>query len=222
MNDMSNEEKSRFRKFAPFGGGLLLLFALAYLGYSVIRDLEGTVPPESPEIQQISLVQPPPPQPPPPQMEEPPPPEMEDVEVSEPEPEPIADTPADEPLPGDDLGLDAEGVAGSDGFGLKARKGGRGLIGGGDRNRWYAGVIQSDLQNWLAEATELQKGRYAATVKIWIAADGAVSDAELVKGTGDTALDETIEQVLQMGIRISREPPADLPQPIHLRITSRT
>ena len=47
--------------------------------------------------------------------------------------------------PGDELGLDAEGGAGSDGFGLRAKKGGRGLIGGGDRNRWYEGQVQRDL-----------------------------------------------------------------------------
>ena len=216
-------EESKLRRLAPVLGGIAVLMVLGVLGYAAVNSLGGTAPPQQPAIQEISLIQPPPPPPPPPKMEEPPPPEMEEVEVPEPEPEPIADdAPADEPLPGDDLGLDADGVAGADGFGLRAKKGGRGLIGGGDPNRWYAGVIQSDLQSWLADIEDIRKGRYAAIVKIWISDDGAVRDAELVQGTGDTGLDSAIEQALSAGFRISRAPPVDMPQPVRLRITSRT
>ena len=216
-------EESKLRRLAPVLGGVAVLMVLGVLGYAAVNSLGGTAPPQQPAIQEISLIQPPPPPPPPPKMEEPPPPEMEEVEVPEPEPEPIADeAPADEPLPGDDLGLDADGVAGADGFGLRAKKGGRGLIGGGDPNRWYAGVIQSDLQSWLAEIEDIRKGRYAAVVKIWISDDGAVQDAELIQGTGDTGLDSAIERALSAGFRISRSPPEDMPQPVRLRITSRT
>ncbi|WP_052700215.1 hypothetical protein [Methylocucumis oryzae] len=83
--------------------------------------------------------------PPPPKVEKPPEPEVKN-EVEQPEPEPEEPLPdvADEPPPGD-LGLDAEGTAGSDGFGLAARKGGRGLLGGGgggDPYAWYGGLIK--------------------------------------------------------------------------------
>ena len=221
MSDIDDD--SKIKKLAPVIGGVLMLVVIGAMGYAALNSLGGTAAPEPPAIQQISLVQPPPPPPPPPKMEEPPPPEIEEVEVPEPEPEPVADnTAADEPLPGDDLGLDADGVAGADGFGLRAKKGGRGLIGGGDPNRWYAGVIQSDLQNWLAEIEDIRKGRYAAVVKIWIADDGAVESAELEKSTGDSGLDAAIERALGAGFRISRSPPEDMPQPVRLRITSRT
>ena len=221
MNE--EEQDSKIKRLIPVLGGISVVVVMAALGYAAVNSLGGTAPPKPPSIQEISLVQPPPPPPPPPKMEEPPPPEMEEVEVPEPEPEPIADdTSADEPLPGDELGLDADGVAGADGFGLKAKKGGRGLIGGGDPNKWYAGVIQSDLQEWLADVDEIRKGRYAAIVKIWIGTDGAVQDAQLEKSTGDTDLDSAIERALSAGFRISRAPPEDMPQPVRLRITSRT
>ena len=220
MNE--EDQDSKLKRLIPVLGGIGVVVVMAALGYAAVNSLGGTAPPKPPAIQEISLVQPPPP-PPPPKMEEPPPPEMEEVEVPEPEPEPIADdTSADEPLPGDELGLDADGVAGADGFGLKAKKGGRGLIGGGDPNKWYAGVIQSDLQDWLADVDEIRKGRYAAIVKIWIGTDGAVQDAQLEKSTGDTDLDSAIERALSAGFRISRAPPEDMPQPVRLRITSRT
>ncbi|MEQ8663662.1 MAG: TonB-dependent receptor, partial [Gammaproteobacteria bacterium] len=151
-HDQMDDEDSLWRRHGPLAGGLLAVLAIGLGLYVFFGKVGGGQPPKPPEVQQISIVQPPPPPPPPPQVEEPPPPEMEEVEVPEPEPEPIADdAPADEPLPGDDLGLDADGVAGADGFGLKARKGGRALIGGGDRNKWYAGVIQTDLQALLAD-----------------------------------------------------------------------
>ncbi|MEM7469042.1 MAG: TonB family protein [Pseudomonadota bacterium] len=221
MNE--EDEDSKLKNLLPVFGGIGVLLVFGALGYAAINSLGGTAPPEPPAIQEISLIQPPPPPPPPPKMEEPPPPEMEEVEVPEPEPEPIADDSSpDEPLPGDELGLDADGVAGADGFGLKAKKGGRGLIGGGDPNKWYAGVIQSDLQDWLADIDEIRKGRYAAIVKIWINNDGAVQEAQLVQGTGDSGLDSAIERALSAGFRISRAPPAEMPQPVKLRITSRT
>src|SRR5512134_2417325 len=76
-------------------------------------------------VQEVKILRAPPPPPP----EEPPPPPPEEVDVPEPEPQPEP-TPSDEPPPGE-LGLDAEGAAGSDGFGLAARPGGRDLVGSG-------------------------------------------------------------------------------------------
>ena len=221
--NQDDEDESFLRRFGPLLGGLVVVSVAMGGIYFFFSAMGGTQAPRPPDIQQISLVQPPPPPPPPPEMEEPPPPEMEEVEIDEPEPEPLADdSAADEPLPGDDLGLDAEGVAGSDGFGLKAKKGGRSLIGGGDRNKWYAGVIQTDLQALLAEIDEIRQGRYAVVVRIWIAEDGQVEDVELVCSTGNQDVDQAIRETLAGGLRLSRSPPEDLPQPIRVRITSRS
>lgn len=220
---LDEDADSLWRRHGPLAGGLLAVAAIACGLYLFFGKIGGGQPPKPPEVQQISIVQPPPPPPPPPEMEEPPPPEMEEVDVSEPEPEPIAEEAApDEPLPGDELGLDAEGVAGADGFGLKARKGGRSLIGGGDPKKWYAGVIQTDLQKLLAEVDEIRKGRYAVIVRIWIDDEGRVAQAELERGTGDSTIDKSIESALASGARLSHAPPDDLPQPIRLRISSRS
>lgn len=217
------DEDSKLKRFGPAAGGAVLIALFLAGVWYLYGQIQGVAAPEPPAVQEISLVQPPPPPPPPPKLEEPPPPEMEEVKVPEPEPEPVAkDEPADEPMPGDELGLDADGVAGADGFGLRAKKGGRGLIGGGDAHKWYAGLIQNDLQHVLADIADIRKGRYAVVVKIWIANDGSVQDSELVKGTGDEHLDKAIERALSSGLRISRAPPDDLPQPIKLRISSRT
>ena len=69
------------------------------------------------KVVQVQLFRPPPP---PPKIEEPPPPVEEEVKL--PDPEPVADAPDVPDMPGP-LGLDADGVAGSDAFGLMGRKG---------------------------------------------------------------------------------------------------
>ncbi len=216
-----DEDESFWRRRGPLIGGLGLLLVFGLVGWFALRGLGGAGPPEPPAVQEISLVQPPPP-PPPPKLEEPPPPE-EQVELPEPEPEPepvADDAEADEPPPGEDLGLDADGVAGSDGFGLRARKGGRGLIGGGDRNRWYVGVIQRDLQDLLASSDDARAARYAVTVKLWIATDGGVERFELTDSTGNEEADRALRTLLS-GLRFDDPPPADMPQPLKWRLSAR-
>ena len=80
----------------------------------------------------------------PPETEPPPPPPPEEkVDLAEPEPEP---QPSNDPPPGEQLGLDAEGAAGADGFGLAARPGGRDLLAsGGSAYAWYAGLLKSEI-----------------------------------------------------------------------------
>ena len=208
------------KRWTPYIGGGVMIMTVAYGVYAFVQSTGGVQAPTVPEVQQISLVVPPPP-PPPPEIEQPPEP-VEEIEIPEPEPEPVADSADDEPPPGEDLGLDADGVAGSDGFGLKARKGGRSLIGGGDLNKWYAGLVQKDLQSALAAIDEIRKGRYTVVLNIWLSRDGVIEDSELVRGSGDAAIDQALASALNSGVRVSRQPPDDLPQPIKLRITSRT
>lgn len=214
------EDQSFWRRQGPIIGGVAVLVLLGVGGYFAVRGLGGTGMPEPPKVQEISIVQPPPPPPPPPKIEEPPPPE-EQVEVPEPEPEPVPeDAPADEPPPGEDLGLDAEGVAGADGFGLRAKKGGRGIIGGGDRNRWYAGVIQRSLQDLLAGNDAARGAKYAVVVKLWIGTDGRVERFELVESTGNADSDAALRRTLS-GLQLTDAPPDDMPQPVKLRVVSR-
>lgn len=211
-------EESFWRKCGPVIGGLTLLLALGLIGFYILHGLKGASAPEPPKIQEISLVQPPPP-PPPPKIEQPPP--EEKIKLPEPAPEPKAEeTPDQEPPPSADLGLDADGVAGSDGFGLQARKGGNGIIGGGDRNRWYAGLVQRNLQSRLADNDAARGTKYSLIVKLWITADGRIDRFEFVTAAGDSKSDAAIREALS-GLRLTEQPPRDLPQPLKLRIVSR-
>ncbi|MCB1743773.1 MAG: energy transducer TonB [Gammaproteobacteria bacterium] len=207
------------------GVGVIVTLA-GIAGYWMYSSMNGEPPPPPPKVQEISLVKPPPP-PPPPEEKPPEPPPMEEEKVEVPEPEPVPeqlpDAPSDEPPPGTELGLDAEGGAGSDGFGLKGRKGGRGLLsGGGDARAWYARVVQQDIQNRLSQIEDVRTLDYTVVVKLWLTADGLVQSAVLERGTGNSEVDLKLQNALSGGFRLSEAPPADLPQPIRLRIRSRS
>lgn len=217
---------TKLRDFVRHNRGLVggsAVFVLLFVAGMVYfaKLLNEPVPEPKRVIQEIALVRPPPP-PPPPEEEPPPPPEIEE-EVDMPEPEQMPDPiESNEPPPGP-LGLDADGAAGADGFGLLARRGGRDLLAsGGDRFGWYAGILQRDIVDYLTGDDRLRSSDYDVNVRLWLARDGSVEQIEVVRGSGDVTLDERLRVALQTMSRVAEAPPDDLPQPILLRIRSRT
>ncbi len=213
------------KRLAPLAGVL----AVAGIGVVMIMALQaliGEAPlPHTKKVQQISIIKPPPP-PPPPKIEKPPEPEIEEVEVPEPEEvvEEVPEADSDEPPPGTDLGLDAEGGAGGDAFGLRGKKGARSLIGGssGSRFGWYAGILQREIQAHLSVQEGVRQSQYTVVARLWIDSSGRIERAQLVGSTGDVSLDRRLESALSGGgFKVSEAPPDDMPQPVRLRIRSR-
>ena len=129
---------------------------------------------------------------------------------------------AEQPPLGEELGLDAEGVAGADGFGLAARKGGRGLLGGqaGDPFVWYASQLQRQLETALLEDDEMRRHDYSVVARIWVAGDGSIHRAELAGSTGSEQTDRLLLSRIENLPPLADMPPDDMPQPIRLRISS--
>jgi protein TonB len=204
--------------YKPLIGVLLTVTVVGVALVLLIRNWMASAPPTSkPVAQEVRIIRPPPP---PPDVEPPPPPPPEEeVDVAEPEPTPEA--PSNEPPPGEQLGLDADGTAGADGFGLAARKGARELLGtGGSAYAWYAGLVKGEILDRLSDDERIRRGAYSVSVRVWVAGDGSVERVRLAQSTGDRERDRAIESALS-GQRISRSPPADMPQPISIRIVSR-
>lgn len=224
-NEMTNKYAWLRRLPVLLGIGLALLTALG------VWWLAGKFekPPQTKKVvQQITMIQPPPPPPPPPE-QKPPPEEIkeEKIEQPEPEPEPEPAPEQDEAPPAEELGLDADGAAGSDGFGLAARKGGRSILGGGGGNAilWYGGQIQrqveNGLQGLLADSAASQAG-YSVILEVWVGADGRISRSELSGGSGKAEVDQAIRAALpRLRASVGRPPPENMPQPIRIRLTSR-
>ena len=216
-------QKKNFRVYIPrIIGGLLAALAVFFIAKVIMGFINEKPAKNEKKIQPITILKPPPPPPPPPKVETPPPPEVKQkIEEPEPEPEPLPETPPDE-APARDLGLDAEGTAGSDGFGLAARKGGTGLFGGGGNPfAYYGGMVKNDILALLSSHDELRRKGYTAIVKIWLKSDGTVERYELSKGSNDAEIDEILSRLLDKFKKVGDPPPPGMPQPIKLKISSR-
>ncbi|MGD0961550.1 MAG: energy transducer TonB, partial [Methylomonas sp.] len=164
---------------------------------------------------------PPPPPPPQPKVEQPPPPDVKQkIEEPEEEPEPLPDTPPDE-APARDLGLDAEGTAGSDAFGLAAHKGGTGLFGGGDPYAHYGNMVKNEILSLLTSHEELRRKGYTANIKIWLKSDGTVERVEIAKGSNDAEIDDILNRLLDKLKKVAEPPPPGMQQPLKYRISDR-
>ena len=202
---------------------------LIMLGVYFLKDKFHKPPQAKKVVQQITMIQPPPPPPPPPPEQKPPEPEVKEEKIEEPEPEQEpepAPEESNEP-PAAELGLDADGSAGADGFGLAARKGGKSILGGsgGSTILWYGGQIkrlfEDELQNLLAD-TEAMKTNYAVVINVWVGPDGRITKSELATGSGKPEVDKSITLALpKLHLGLGKAPPENMPQPIKIRLTSR-
>jgi len=222
------DKKKKLLRYLPAAVGLLLAL-LVGIGVWFLKDLFQKPVQAKKQVQQVTIIQPPPPPPPPPEVK-PPPPEVKEEKIEEPKPEPEPEPEAkqeEEAPPGEELGVDAEGGAGGDAFGLVGKKGGRGLIGGGGGNAiiWYGGQlskgIERELDRLLAESKARQHS-YTVVLNIWVAADGRVSRTELGASSGKPEVDTELKLALtKLSFSLQRPPPEDMPQPLKIRFTSR-
>lgn len=195
------------------------VFVVAALGLGVwlLRDML-TKQPQGPRREVpmvVHLVRPPPDLPPPP----PPPPEEK---IDEPLPKDTPDQPPDD-SPQQQLGIDADASAGSDGFGLAARKGGADLVGTGNAMfAWYTSLLKDTISDRLSDDERVRKGNYSVIVRLWLASDGRINRVALAQSTGNRQLDGDIERALNNVGRVREAPPLEMPQPVTLKIVSRS
>lgn len=223
--------------------GVVLVIAVA-VAIFFFRDLFQKAPSSKRTVQQITVVQPPPPPPPPPPPEQKPPePEIKEEKIEEPKPEEPEPEPEQEPEPepdapeappGDQLGVEGDGGAGSDAFGLQARKGGRSLTEGGGHHiggsggsvvHWYGGQIKRTLEDelhTLLADTHARKNTYMVVLSIWITPEGRLGRAELSSSSGKAEVDQAIREALpKLRLEMSKPPPQSMPQPVKIRVHSR-
>lgn len=203
----------------PLLGGLVIVALVVGGLIWLILDMQKE--PDKPQrqvAQTVNLIRPPPPPP-----EPPPPPPPPEEKIEEPlEQETPEESPPDEAAPAEQLGLDAEGVAGADGFGLAARKGGRDLLGtGGAAFAWYTSSLKDRIQEILSEDERIRRRKYQLTVSVWVRNDGSIEQIKLRSTSGDPGLDQAIEEKVMRMYRSQEAPPLEMPQPVTLRIVSK-
>jgi protein TonB len=212
------DRKHRAIKYAPIAGGLVLLLVLVLgMVWLVHNIMASKTQKASRTVQTVTVIRPPPP--PPEQPPPPPPPEKIEEPLPQNEPEPAPDN---APPQSEQLGLDAEGSAGDDAFGLAARKGGGDLVGTGNAVfAWYTNKVKDAIVERLASDPKLRGRKYNVPVRIWLEADGRIKSCQLMNSTGDQELDRSISAAF-VGLRIAAGPPLELPQPLQYQLNSHT
>ena len=193
-------------------------------------------------IAKVDLVRPNlPDKPPPPPKERPPEPEAQKQTIVTPQdmaPQQAGPKGDDKPAPEGPLGLEGEGGAGSDGFGLVGRgKGGRDVItlGSGPGGRfdgaalarkfaWYTRLVQDELKKAafkrLEESGRFPKGKQEVEVRVVLDDGGTISECRITGSSGNQAVDRAVRESLEHA-KVSERPPADLPRCMTFRITSK-
>ena len=112
---------------------------------------------------------------------------------------------------------------GDDGFGLKAGNGRSNYFGSASGSRskygWYAAQVQSSIGDALHKNPHTRSADFASQVRIWADITGRVTRAKLSPSTGDTQVDEAINESLT-GLQLKEAPPAGMPMPIVMRVNA--
>ena len=222
-NDDAERGRPWLRTAALAVGALALLVGAALL---LMKFLSGpTAKPTG--VRQVALIKQPPPPPPPKPPEKPPePPKVkEEVKIDQPKDEPKPDEPKasdDKPASDKPLGVDAEGGAGSDGFGLAGNKGGRDfLTTGGGGGAYYSGLLQRQFHEALSRNRKVLKEEFKVVVKVWLGDDGRVQKADIVSGSGNPKVDDLIQLTLLDMSPLKDVPPSSM-RPMQLRLSNRS
>lgn len=227
-----NEDDEPARAGSTIRTLVLALLAMAAMAAMVLLVMKFVAAPATRKTgaQQIALIKQPPPPPPPKPPEKPPePPKVkEEVKVDppkdEPKPEP-AKAPDEKPASDKPLAVDADGAAGSDGFGLAASRGGRDLLstgsGGGGGGAYYSGLLQREFFDALLRNRKLLKDEFRVVVKVWIGDDGRVQKADIVTSSGNPQFDDQVQLTLLEMNPLKDVPPKSM-RPIQLRLSNRS
>lgn len=83
----------------------------------------------------------------------------------------------------------------------------------------YSAMLQDAMRHALCRSRETAPGSYRVLVQVWINPAGTADRAELLTSSGDVRRDALLAAGFR-GLALGSSPPADLPQPVTLLITS--
>lgn len=204
-------------------GGVALGLAIAVLLALWLRDVLLSGKPSKPmKLQQITLIRPLPPPPPPPPPKPPEPEVKEEVKIDEPQPTPEpqqADAPPPDGIPDgpSNSAMQTDLTSGPPRFPSSSNS----------SNPWgrYDALLNEAVsgafQQALARDKTLKGKNYKVMVKVWIDSSGKVTRSALVDSTGDARADEVLKEALNTMRALRDVPPAEMPQPVKIRVTSR-
>ena len=223
---MSAQTPNTLLRPLKWGAGLLLGGVAAWFIWQWANDMSG-VRREAPKVPTI-IPLPPPPPPPREKPKEPEPQVEEKIPEPVPSPEPEEVKPAEEapPSPNEDLAnpmqIDGDAQAGGDAFNIGAGKGG-GMAGGGGGlgSGSYGQFLAYAFQRLLRDNPELRNLTFNLQGDVWLSETGEVTRVELVRSSGDAAVDAQVLAALRAAPAMTQRPPASLTLPVRIALQGR-
>ena len=233
----AKKKKKKTDKSALIVNAVIVAVFLAGVGFVAHLLLSGSSPRKKEKIQVVKLLKPPPPpeqKPPEPEVPKEAPKQQVVEDIPQPRDAPQNDQPPDNTPAGQDLGVDAEGGAGSDGFGLVGKKGGRGItLGGGGsgvsrmsllaKYGWYTKKVEKELWRQVKQILDkdggIPKGKHQMTVHLELNGRGDIVRFRIVGPSGNDMIDKAVKSTLP-SLKISEPPPAGMPSGMTLRIAA--
>jgi periplasmic protein TonB len=168
---------------------------------------------EAPPIATMVAVLPPPPPPPP--QEKPPEPDKK-VEPVEKLDQPKAEEPPRQ------LTINGPAQAGTDAFNIGAGSGG-GMVasGGGFGTANYGHYLSVSLQQAIAQNDSLNRLVFSADVAIWVDETGHVTQAKIVRSSGELTTDAALVAALQEAPALDQPPPPEFQFPQRIAVSGR-
>lgn len=130
-----------------------------------------------------------------------------------------------------DLGVEGEGEAGFDSFGLRAKRGGRDILLDAPRGRGpgdvlgykvFANKLAAEIATQLRAVPELRSSSYALHVRVWINDGGRIARCELLGGSGQRQVDAAVQRELTRSDVCVGAPPPDFPNPVVLEVRGKS
>jgi protein TonB len=215
------ENRKLRRNVSRLGGAIGAFLLLLGFVWFVKTMMGGKTEKSARQVQVVQVIRPPPPPPPDEPPPPPPPPEKTEEPLPKDEPEPAPDNtpaPADQPL-----GIDAEGSAGGDAFGLAARRGGSDLVGGTGSApfAWYTNRITDAIRDRLASVACAKAAKGSLTIHLLMGPDGSFKQVQLATTTGNSQVDHCIDSALVSMPRIGDPLPPGMPEQVNIKIVAR-
>ena len=236
---MSGKQKEH-QSTVSWGLIALVIFLMGGAAYTITTVLSSDGPRKKSDFTTVTLLKPPP------------------IQVKEklPEPEPVKEIqkkdeivdPTQEPQDesqnnendntpaGENLGVDADGKAGGDSFGLVGKKGGRSILAGSGGNGmgrlsllskfgWYTQIVETEIRKkvmkHLDEDGGIPRGKLQAVVQVSVNNVGAIVKYKIIGSSGNHKMDEAVKQSIS-DIKISEPPPDGMPRTMSIRVTSQS
>jgi periplasmic protein TonB len=205
------------RNLTRLVGAVFAVFAITGFIWFVQKMMNAKTGKTTRMVETVQIIRPPPP--PPPDEPPPPPPEKSPEPLPKDQPDPTPEQQPDQ-APEQPLGVDADGSAGGDAFGLAARRGGSDLIGGTGTApfAWYTNRMRDEIKDRLAASPCTKSAKGSVSTRVLVGADGHVKQIKMMAGTGNTKVDECVESVLASITSMADAPPPTMPEQVNLRI----